>query len=227
MNDTVRDPEPTGTPDSPSPSRAGADPEDTPGLLLEAGRALFARRGYDGASIRAITREAGTNLGAVTYHFGSKRALYEAVLESVLRPLADRVAEATCSAGTATDRAEAVVRAFFAHLAEHPDQPHLMLQEITAGREPPEVLRHLLRRTLGELRQVILDGQAEGEIREGDPLLLAMSVVSQPVHMTLARHFTRSAVGLDPTDPGTRERMIEHAVSFVRAGLRPPSEAIP
>ncbi len=227
MNDAVQDSGPPGGAEPTSGPRARPDPDDTPGLLLEAARLLFARRGYDGASIRAITREAGTNLGSVTYHFGSKRALYEAVLESVIRPLADRVAEASRSAGSSLDRSEGVVRAFFAHLAEHPDQPHLMLQEITAGREPPEVLRRLLRRTLGELRQVILDGQAAGEIREGDPLLLAMSVVSQPVHMTLARHFTRSAVGLDPSDPETRERMIEHAVGFVRAGLRPPSQATP
>ena len=35
--------------------------------------------GYDATSIRAITQAAGVNLGTITYRFGSKEALYEAV----------------------------------------------------------------------------------------------------------------------------------------------------
>ena len=54
--------------------------EQTRAALTDAGRSLFAKRGYDGASVRDITRLAGTNLGSVTFHFGSKRALYGAVL---------------------------------------------------------------------------------------------------------------------------------------------------
>ncbi|HUP51685.1 MAG TPA: helix-turn-helix domain-containing protein, partial [Longimicrobiales bacterium] len=72
--------------------------------LLAAARRLFAQRGFDGTSVRAITREAGANLGAVTYHFGSKRALYAAVLEQGLRPIAQRVRAAAASEGTAMER---------------------------------------------------------------------------------------------------------------------------
>jgi AcrR family transcriptional regulator len=48
--------------------------------LVETARAVFARYGYDGASVRAITAEAGANLAAITYHFGSKRELYDRVV---------------------------------------------------------------------------------------------------------------------------------------------------
>ncbi|HSG82026.1 MAG TPA: helix-turn-helix domain-containing protein, partial [Gemmatimonadota bacterium] len=56
------------------------NPTPTAEALLRAAHHLFARFGYDGTSVRAITREAGSNLGAVTYHFGSKEALYDSVL---------------------------------------------------------------------------------------------------------------------------------------------------
>lgn len=78
--------------------------------LIAAARALFSQRGFDGTSIRAITREAGTNLGAVTYHFGSKRELYGAVLEAGLRPLAMRVRDAAHSGGSALDRILSTLR---------------------------------------------------------------------------------------------------------------------
>ena len=41
---------------------------------------LFAERGYDGTSVRAICEAADTNANAISYHFGGKRALYESIL---------------------------------------------------------------------------------------------------------------------------------------------------
>jgi AcrR family transcriptional regulator len=48
-------------------------------ILHEATR-LFAARGYEGTSVRAISEAAETNVNAVSYHFGGKQALYEAVI---------------------------------------------------------------------------------------------------------------------------------------------------
>ncbi|MDD9944964.1 MAG: TetR family transcriptional regulator [Myxococcales bacterium] len=49
-------------------------------ILAEATR-LFAQRGYEGTSVRAICEAAGANVNAVSYHFGSKQALYTTVIE--------------------------------------------------------------------------------------------------------------------------------------------------
>jgi AcrR family transcriptional regulator len=192
--------------------------------VLASARRLFARLGFDGASIRAITSDASANLGAVTYHFGSKQALYEAVLERVLSPLAARVARAASIDGPALDRIERVVRGFFEHLDENPDMPQLMLQEIAAGKDPPPVVRRVLAQVSGVLIELIRDGQSSGEIRAGDPFLLALSCLYQPVHLTLVRRIARSVVGIDMTEPETRVRVVNHAVAFTRAALEPRKE---
>lgn len=44
-------------------------------VLLETAERLFAERGFDATSLRAIMAEAGTNVAAVNYHFGSKDGL--------------------------------------------------------------------------------------------------------------------------------------------------------
>ena len=54
-----------------------------PERLLTAAAELFATRGYEGASVRAICAAAETNLNAVNYHFGNKQTLYAAVIEGV------------------------------------------------------------------------------------------------------------------------------------------------
>jgi AcrR family transcriptional regulator len=67
----------------------------TPGIetkrkIIKAAERLFGTLGYDGASLRAITAEAGVNLAAVNYHFNSKEALVQAVLAEKLRPINER-----------------------------------------------------------------------------------------------------------------------------------------
>ncbi|MCW2765009.1 MAG: putative transcriptional regulator, TetR family [Nocardioides sp.] len=50
--------------------------------LLAAAEQLFAERGIDAVSLRTVMAEAGTNVGAVHYHFGTKEALVEALIEA-------------------------------------------------------------------------------------------------------------------------------------------------
>lgn len=60
---------------------------DTKQRILNAAEHHFARDGYYGTSLRTITAAALANLAAVNYHFGSKEALLEAVIERRLSPL--------------------------------------------------------------------------------------------------------------------------------------------
>jgi len=64
----------------PPASAKAARNATTADLILDVAEALFAQQGYNGASIRDITAQAGTNLGAVTYHFGTKENLLTAIL---------------------------------------------------------------------------------------------------------------------------------------------------
>jgi AcrR family transcriptional regulator len=49
--------------------------------ILDAAEAIFMAHGYEGASMRQITSEAGVNLAAGNYHFGAKEGLFHAVLK--------------------------------------------------------------------------------------------------------------------------------------------------
>jgi len=57
---------------------------DTREALLVAAETLFCRYGFVGVSTREIAAEAGANLAAIKYHFGSKHDLYLAVVERVM-----------------------------------------------------------------------------------------------------------------------------------------------
>lgn len=60
---------------------------ETKERLLDAAERLFADRGVVAASMRDLTAEAGVNLAAVNYHFGSKESLLAAVFARRLQPV--------------------------------------------------------------------------------------------------------------------------------------------
>lgn len=60
---------------------------DTKTALLDAAEEVFAQKGVEGGSLRAITERAGANLAAVNYHFGSKEGLVRAVFERRIVPM--------------------------------------------------------------------------------------------------------------------------------------------
>ncbi|MGD2216234.1 MAG: TetR/AcrR family transcriptional regulator [Gemmatimonadales bacterium] len=197
----------------------------TAAALITAARELFARLGYDAASVRAITTRAGVNLGAVTYHFGSKEALYEAVIESALGPSRQRLRGAAAGAGPPLERLEAAVRAFFAFLYESPDLPRLMLQQLASARPISDVVLEVMRDNIRLVASLIVEGQKDGSIRAGDPQLMALSIGSQPIWLSLARRALQAGVAIDQDDPQTRAQLVESVVGFVRAGLAANSES--
>lgn len=197
---------------------------ETREALLREARTLFAQLGYDGASIRRITKAANANLGAVTYHFGSKEALYEAAAESLMLPMRERIVAAVQVSGTPMQRLEHLVRAVFTHLQANPDLPRFIVQLIASSRPLPPRMAEMLRGNHRLAAETIAEGQADGTIRSGDPRLLALSIVAQPIWLSIVRRPLQQAIQLDQDDQQTRAEVIENAVRFVRAGLSPRPE---
>lgn len=126
---------------------------DTKEKILDAAEKLFAHEGFHNTSLRSITGEAGVNLAAVNYHFGSKEALLEAVIDRRLQPLnrtreanIEKIRKAALDAGR-PPAVEATLRAFV--------EPTLRFRESGAGAghfvtlvgqalaEPDETVRNL------------------------------------------------------------------------------------
>jgi AcrR family transcriptional regulator len=66
---------------SPGPQERQRDPERTKKLILDAATAEFAAHGYAGARIGAIAGRAGVNQQLISYYFGGKEGLYQAISE--------------------------------------------------------------------------------------------------------------------------------------------------
>src|SRR3954447_1968384 len=79
--------------------------------LMDAALTLLAERGEDGVTLRELTAAADANVAAVSYHFGSLKALCDAAVEHALERYLDAQQEAL-SALTAEASLEEVAASF-------------------------------------------------------------------------------------------------------------------
>ena len=73
-------------------ARTIKNPEERRRELLACAMRLFAEKGYDNVSVRAVAREAGVAAGLAYHYFDSKQALFDATIEEYAR----QSAEALC-----------------------------------------------------------------------------------------------------------------------------------
>jgi AcrR family transcriptional regulator len=91
--------------------------------IIDAAEALFAEKGFDLVSLRDITSQAGANVAAVNYHFGSKDNLISAVVERHCIPIIEgrmrMLSEAEERHGENVVPLEEILRAFLQPLLDH------------------------------------------------------------------------------------------------------------
>ena len=75
-------------------------PDGSRARLLNAGKSLFARQGYENTSTAAVAREAGTSESQLVRYFSGKAGLLEAIFEEAWRPLNAQVHDMLADAGS-------------------------------------------------------------------------------------------------------------------------------
>jgi AcrR family transcriptional regulator len=91
--------------------------------ILDAAESCFAENGFDGVSLRRITKHAGVDLALANYHFGTKENLLHEVIARRARIVHDERVQALelarQQAGRQPPSVEAIVTAFLAPMLRH------------------------------------------------------------------------------------------------------------
>ncbi|ADI08739.1 transcriptional regulator, TetR family protein [Streptomyces bingchenggensis BCW-1] len=108
--------------------------------LLAATQELLARRGQEGVTLREITDRAGANVSAVSYHFGSLKALCDSAIENALERYLDAQIDEVASLVAASgveDLAAAFARPMMRALAAGGRDLAVMRTVARVGIDPP------------------------------------------------------------------------------------------
>lgn len=151
-------------------ARTTADAKTTTrSRLLETAAAHFSRDGIEGASIDAISLEAGFAKGTVYNYFPSKEQLFAEVLSEGCRRAVERYRQAAQVGGT-RDRLVALAAADVAVLREDEAFQKVVVREAMAFRPAtyPLIVQHL-EPFLQQIVQILVAGVAVGEVRDDRP----------------------------------------------------------
>ncbi|MBZ5584292.1 MAG: TetR family transcriptional regulator [Acidobacteriia bacterium] len=199
---------------------------DTKDRILDAAERLFGEQGYAATSLRHIIADAGVNLAAIHYHFGSKEELLGEVIMRNAAPVNEtRLAmldRFDAEASPAPAPVEQVLEAFLAPMAEvaacHPQFVKVMGRMHAEGLMPTIIRRHfhtVVERFHQALRRAL------PELPEDELMWRVHFMTGAMAHATCAKPV------FEPPGYATEDmrRRLERLVAFLSGGFRAPALA--
>lgn len=142
---------------------------DTRQVIIDVAARLFAERGMDGVSVREITREARVNLGAITYHFGSKEALFADVILEKIQPLIEIGAEVSASSNTPSEKLKQILLRSSLHILNRdPSLKAFFAESLQGGKRLPKKGVEAIAERNRKVSAILHEGIQRGEFRACD-----------------------------------------------------------
>lgn len=193
---------------APGPDERQRDAERSRRRLIAAALDEFAAKGYAGARVKDIATRAGLNPQLITYYFGGKEGLYQAVQEHWEQ------LEATF-ADPEVPLDELIARYLAVALAD-PRLSRLLVWEGLEGADPnsehaptpPSVSDDL-----ADLRRRQAEGQLAADL---DPAFVHLTFMAAVMLASAMPHLVRRTTGLDPADPEFPQRYADQLRRIVR-----------
>lgn len=206
-------------------SHARRDPEATRAALLAAATAEFARHGYAGARIERLVKRAGTSVRMVYHYFGSKAALYIAVLEAAMRSLRHEELKLDLSDVEPLDGLLRLFDFIYDHFDAHPELISLLsaenLQRARYLRQSAAI-QQMSSPVIGLIDALVGRGIAEGRLRRDlDPLQLYVSMVALSYFHLSNVHTLSVIFARDLTEPAWRRERREAGRAMLARYLAP------
>ena len=145
--------------------------EEQRARILEGARKVFAQKGM-AATMAEVAAAAGVSQGLAYRYFDSKEAIFKELLEQTVQAGIAGIPRILERPGTPGERLRFLIERAWNGRREHPELYELMYQMLY-DESTPDSLRVLVGKQgsafVEAIRKLIVEGQATGEVAEGDP----------------------------------------------------------
>ena len=161
--------------------------KNTEETILEAARAVFIRKGMDGARMQEIADEANINKALLHYYFRSKQKLFDAVFSKVLSATFTEM-RAIFQGGFSVEHAvKRFTDSYIDTLIRNPYIPEFVIHELN---KDPEALKKTVSQNLPDLSpflRTIEKEMEEGKIIKMEPKQLLLNTISMCIFPFVGR----------------------------------------
>lgn len=163
--------------------------------IMEAAEALFSENGFNGTSVRDIAERANVNLAMISYYFGSKDKLLEAIFtyrgettKLILEDLASKPDTST------VDKIFLMIEHYLNKILNQQCFHRLMMREQSVNTTGPiaDMILNLKKQNYEVVKRLINEGQKKGEFRKNlDVSLLMMTMIGTASQVVSSQHYYR------------------------------------
>ena len=169
--------------------------------ILEAAENLFAQKGFDGTSVRDIAEEAGVNLAMISYYFGSKEKLFEAMFAyraGAYRLQIENILQKK-ELGP-MERINLLADQYIDKFTRQQCFHRVMVREQMAEKNEfiTQQINELKTRNQAMIRELIAEGQEKGVFRNDIDIPLMMATLTGTIsQLVTTQHFYKKVRGLE------------------------------
>ena len=198
--------------------------EPTKTRILRAAGPIFARRGYEHATVREICAAADVNVASIKYYFGDKKNLYLETVREARKMRAERYpfpmwSDETPAEEKLYDFVSALLRRLTA-LQAAPWQVKLLMRELM---NPDDACRMLVKDYFQPMFDALLgviDQLADRPLEPDERLKAGFSIIGQCLHYRYASEVVTMMVPPGQTAAFEVEQIADHITRFCLSGLR-------
>ena len=158
--------------------------KDSREKLLHCAEFLFAEHGYDAVSLRSIQQESGINIAMISYYFGSKEGLFEAMLKEKFPLIREKLEDQRSSELSHLEKINATIEIYTEQVFKNVNFTRIIFREISMTQRPDhnKLIIDYIRGNLELVLSFIKDGIRCGEFRSVDPEMTLSSLVASIFH---------------------------------------------
>jgi AcrR family transcriptional regulator len=201
--------------------RRAEQKEATREAVLDAALALFAERGFDGASIRDIADRAGISHAVIRQHFGAKEDLWRAAVEYMFARFFDEMdAQNWGEDRPLKQRLEAFLRNYVLYCARHPEHVRIMMHESLGDSERLDwMVEHYVAPAHRNIEPLLRAAMEAGYVPQMPVASLVYTIAAAAQSLFALGAEARRIYGIDTSAASTVTQHAEALVAFF-AGAR-------
>ncbi len=177
--------------------------------ILDIAEKVFSERGYDGASTRTISGEAGVNMAMLNYYFGSKEGLFLAIFErriAVVKNILQNIGSNDHI--NSWQKVEQYIEAYVERIFSNNCFQKILYQEMSMTKrgELSVNLNNIIMQNVTEFRKILLDGIDKGEFKkEADTDMVIATIYGMKNFLVNTPYVSSLMLGFDVHDEAIME----------------------
>jgi len=191
--------------------------------ILDVAERVFSDHGFDGASTRLISGEAGVNMAMLNYYFGSKEGLFLAVINRKITSFRDILLNITNDESTTQwDKIASYIDLYSEKIVSNNCFQKLLYHEMSMNRRSDlaDEIRRILMQNVTELKKVLREGIEKGEFKKDSDLDMVIATLygtkNYVVNMPL---MTSALFGYDIQDDKVLEEQFKPRIKSYMTSL--------